>query len=205
MKKSRSDLALNKKTRKTLEWVIPISLIGILYFTGLLPEIQGKLQSLIVKSGLVDQAPQEFKVQGAISQDFTLETVDGENVNFSDLKGKTVFVNLWATWCPPCIAELPDIQDLYEKTKADPGIEFIMLNLDKDREKALKFVDRKGITVPVYFKSSALPPELVVRSIPTTFVISPGGEIIFQHSGIASYNNSSFISLLRSGSKGKNS
>ena len=80
-----------------------------------------------------------------------------------------------------------------------------MLNLDQNREKALEFIKRKDLDLPIYFKASALPPELGARSIPTTFVIDPNGRIIFKHAGIASYNNSDFKSFLKAGPKGKNS
>jgi thiol-disulfide isomerase/thioredoxin len=193
------------KFRKSLEWLIPISILGTLYFTGLWPEVAGGIQSLIVRSGLVNPSIERAEEFGSLSTEFTLETIDGNFLNSKDLEGKTVFVNLWATWCPPCIAELPDIENLYKELKDEQNIEFVMLNLDQNRDKALKFISRKNLNLPVYFKASALPSELMVRSIPTTFVIDPFGKIIFKHSGIASYNNPEFKSFLKAGPKGKNS
>ena len=198
-------MKIPKKFRKSLEWLIPIFIIGTLYFTGLWPEVAGALQSLVVRSGLVNPSIESSEDLGTISTDFTLESIDGNFLSSNDLKGKIVFINLWATWCPPCIAEMPEIEDLYEELKNETNIEFVMLNLDQNRNKALEFIARKELNIPVYFKASALPPELTVRSIPTTFVIDPDGKIIFKHSGIASYNNEEFKSFLKAGKKVKNS
>ncbi len=198
-------MGLSKNQKKILEWIIPLGIFGLLYVSGLLPEVQGALQSLIVRSGAVDQRVEVREDLGSLSFDFTLEDQNGNSISSTDFQGKTVFINLWATWCGPCIAEMPDIEDLYQEIGNDPDVMFVMLNLDQNREKAVEFIERKEYQMPIYYKASALPPELNVRSIPTTFVIDPEGKVIFRHSGIAAYNNDSFISFLKSNKQVKNS
>ena len=190
-------MKINPRTRKILDWLVPIAIIGGLYISGYLPEVSGSLQSLMVKTGLVNASPSESKDYGQIGSDFILKDESGSEIRYSELEGKTLFINLWATWCPPCIAELPDIESLVREMESEGDIEFILLNLDKDPQKALDFLSRKDLDLPVFFKASALPDELSVRSIPTTFVVGKTGRIVFQHSGIASYNNDSFKSFLK--------
>ncbi len=190
-------MKINPRIRKILDWVIPIAIIGGLYISGYLPEVSGSLQSIMVKTGLVDASPNKSEDYGQIKSDFVLIDQAGSEIHYSDLEGKVLFINLWATWCPPCIAELPDIEGLVQEMESEEDIEFILLNLDKDPQKALEFLTRKELDLPVFFKASALPSELSVRSIPTTFVVGKTGRIVFQHSGIASYNNDSFKSFLK--------
>src|SRR5690606_10049760 len=83
--------------------------------------------------------------------DFELTTLDGDQVRLSDLKGKKVMVNFWATWCPPCIEEMPDLQNFYEKHK-DNNIEILAVNLtseDDGVEAVRSFVTDFRLTFPV--------------------------------------------------------
>ena len=104
-------------------------------------------------------------------------------------------MNMWATWCPPCIAEMPDIHELY-KDVASEDIVFVMLSLDDDPQKAKDFIAQKKYTFPVYFLNSPLPKVYSSNSIPTTYVISPEGKIVSKNYGMANYNNSSFKKFL---------
>lgn len=190
----------NRKKKKSLkreliEWGIFLSFIGILFITGWHKNLAAGLQQLILKTGTVQASAQNNKEQAVAPYNFSLKTINGDNVNFADFKGKTVFLNLWATWCPPCIAEMPDIHKLYQQVASDK-IKFVMISLDKDPQKAIKFIKRKGYTFPVYTTTRALPQAYYSRSIPTTFVISPQGKIVVKHKGMASYNTTRFKQLL---------
>ncbi len=114
---------------------------------------------------------------------FTLETVDGKKVSLSDFKGKGVIINFWATWCPPCRREIPDMIELQ---KAYSGkFTFIGIAVNDKPENVAAYVKEKGINYPV-----AMGDEKVVidygkfleggqmRGIPTSFVINPKGEIV---------------------------
>ncbi len=114
---------------------------------------------------------------------FTLETVDGKKVSLSDFKGKGVIINFWATWCPPCRQEIPDMIELQ---KAYSGkFTFIGIAVNDKPENVAAYVKEKGINYPV-----AMGNEKVVidygkfleggqlRGIPTSFVINPKGEIV---------------------------
>ncbi|WP_241499029.1 TlpA family protein disulfide reductase [Rufibacter ruber] len=119
---------------------------------------------------------------------FEMKDVEGRVVSFESLRGKVIFLNIWATWCPPCIAEMPNIQSLYEKVGSEE-IAFVMLSVDrKGLDKVKKFIARKGFTFPVYLPISQIPEEFNSPSIPSTYIISPEGKIVAQQSGMAEYD-----------------
>lgn len=85
---------------------------------------------------------------GRAAPDFTLQSLDGAKVRLSDLKGKVVFVNLWATWCPPCKQEMPSMVRLYEMFRGK-GLEIVAVSEDRDLGALRRFVKNNGVTFPV--------------------------------------------------------
>ena len=126
---------------------------------------------------------------------FVLIDKEGNRKSFTDYKGKVVFVNFWATWCPPCIAEMPDIHDLYTEMEST-DIEFVLIALDDDFQKAKDFVRKKKFDFPIYQLASPLPKVFESSAIPTTYVISPEGKIVMSKSGMAKYNTKKFKNFL---------
>jgi thiol-disulfide isomerase/thioredoxin len=186
------------KIRKEIkEWAIFLVAIAILYFSGLYTEIAGGLQRIVLATGLRDASVEKANF-GDADFNFALQPLDTAQPAFlfADLKGKTIFLNFWATWCPPCIAEMPSIQALYDKAKQE-NIVFVMIATNDEQEKVQKFIQRKGYTFPIYFlKDNYLPTIFQSKAIPTTFVISPAGNIVFKHEGTANYDTEQFIALL---------
>lgn len=172
--------------------------MSLIYFTGMQAEIVGFLQRIILSTGVFQPEKIEQNLQVDANYDFELVDTNGQFVNFQNFKGQTVFLNFWATWCPPCVAEMPDIQSLYESGQVK-NVAFILVSQDNDFEKAKSFVNRKGYTLPIYQLASRLPQEYASRSIPATFVISPEGKIIARQIGMAKYDTDTFRSLLTSG------
>lgn len=125
--------------------------------------------------------------------DWSLATVDGHTVNFKSYKNKVTVVNLWATWCPPCIAEMPSFGNLH----ADYGnkIDFFFVAND-EREKVVAFLNKKGFELPVYFQTSKTPELLSSKSIPATFILNKAGEIVVEERGVADWNSKSTRELL---------
>lgn len=118
--------------------------------------------------------------QGELAPDFTLLTADGEELKLSDYRGKRVMMNLWASWCPPCIAEMPDLQSFFSAHK-DEGIEVIGINLTESeahKEGIYQFIDDFELTFPVVFDEASQVADLYqVTTIPTTFILNSKGEI----------------------------
>ena len=119
-----------------------------------------------------------------------LKGLNTSNFNFSDLKGKVIFLNFWATWCPPCVAELPSIQNFYNDYK--DKVAFVFISNENWAEINL-FFKEKGYDFPVYAygggKLNDLP---AIKSIPRTFVIDKEGNIRVDKAGAADWNSASF-------------
>ena len=180
--------------REIIEWGIFLGIMAFLFGTGLHTPVFGFFQGLILKTGIMQPSIEEENATVA-SYDFQLIDKEGRRVPFSDFKEEVVFVNFWATWCPPCIAEMPDIQSLYEEMEGE-GVKFIMISLDDEFQKAKNFVDKKDFTFPVYQLASPLPEVYESSAIPTTYVISPEGKIVVSRSGMAKYNTDKFKDFL---------
>ena len=120
--------------------------------------------------------------------------LDGTELDVADLKGQVVFLNLWATWCPPCRVEMPSIQRLYEQMK-DDGVVFALVS-NEGPETVRGFVATNGYTMPFY--TAPRPPSVfATRAIPTTFIIGPDGEIALRHVGAKDWDDQETADLLR--------
>lgn len=118
--------------------------------------------------------------EGNLAPDFELKTLDGNSIRLSSLKGKKVILNFWATWCPPCRSEMPDIEKFYVDQK-DKGLEVLAVNLtnaEKNRADVAPFLKSFGITFPVVLDEKGSIGELYdVYSIPASFIIDTQGVI----------------------------
>lgn len=112
----------------------------------------------------------------------------GTRINTAELKGKVLFINFWAAWCPPCIAEMGSINALYNKLKADPRFIFIMVDADSDLPAAGAFMTKHGYNLPVYRVAASVPADLYGGSLPTTLIIDASGVLVQKHEGIARYD-----------------
>ena len=185
-----------KRFRKELkELAILGGIVGVLYITGLHTEVAAFAQRAILATGLITADTDAQIKDNKASYDLAIEDMEGNIYSLEHFKNKVIFMNQWASWCAPCIAEMPSIQNLFEKIETE-DIVFIMLSLDADRAKAKQFIVRKGYTFPVYFPAGNIPAVYRSQVIPTTYVISKKGEIVSKKVGMADYNRKSFYNFL---------
>ena len=120
--------------------------------------------------------------------EWTLEKNNRDHLVFSELKGEVVLVNFWATWCPPCIAEMPSFQELYQ----DYGekINFLFVS-SEDHQTVRGYLNRKNFTLPAYRPLSEAPQPLNGNTLPTTYLIDQKGNIVIQKVGAADWNSES--------------
>jgi len=190
--------------RKTLTSWLPLALFALILFTPLRPIVLGGVQRGLLATGLWNadasatpaaNLPVVLTGGAAYPYNLPMVTLDGKAINLSDLKGKVVFVNLWASWCPPCRAEMPGIEALYKKVDKSK-IAFVMLSLDDDAAKARKFVTAQGYTFPVYLRTGDLPAPFDSNSIPSTLILGPDGQVAARHDGMAEYDTPEFKAAL---------
>lgn len=127
--------------------------------------------------------------------DFPMTDAKGNTVNLSSFKGKKVFVNLWATWCPPCRKELPSIEELYGKVGGNAA--FVLLSLDRDFETARKFAVKNGLKTPIYYPAGQIPSIFYTQGIPTTFIFDENGKLLRRIDGSDNYSRKEYLNLLK--------
>ncbi len=175
-----------------------LGIIGTLYATGLHTEVIGGLQRVLLWTRIITPET-ELDASEIVSASYNLPllTLNEDEFLFSEFKGKTIFLNFWATWCPPCIAEMPNIQALYEDIDSEKVV-FVMVSLDEDKDKARSFLKRKEFTLPVYFLDGRKPGVYDSSVVPTTYIISPEGKVVSKRMGMANYNTDTFKKFLLS-------
>jgi len=149
-------------------------------------------------AGFLNSASDDEAVIGKnFSYNFDLKDMDGNITHARDLKGKVLFLNMWATWCGPCRGEMPSIQNLYAQVDTSK-VAFVMLSLDTEdnHSKVVKYIHDKNFTFPVYLPHGELPLQLQVSTIPTTFIIGKDGKIRMKRVGMDDYDKPSFKTLL---------
>jgi thiol-disulfide isomerase/thioredoxin len=199
MKKIFQNPKLQKTLRTLKPWAIFIGIFFLLKVTGIGREISVFTQGALLKAGIMDVRPEiDASSKQTFDYDFTLIDLDGKKVSMKDLKGKVIFLNLWATWCGPCRVEMPSIQNLYKTVDKD-RVAFVMLSLDQENQKHRieQFINDKKFTFPVYQPASPLPKLLRVNTIPTTFIIGPDGKVASKKTGMANYDTEEMRSFLK--------
>lgn len=115
-----------------------------------------------------------------------LSGLNTEDLDFETTKDKVVLVNFWATWCPPCIAEMPSLQSLYNDYQHK--VVFIFVTTE-GFEKVSPFMEKNQYNLPIYNLRSKVPDLLDTRSIPATYLINKKGEIVISKVGAANWNS----------------
>ena len=137
-------------------------------------ESKTEIEPTSVESAAPDKTP---------ALDFKLKDLDGKEVSLSDFKGKKVFLNFWASWCPPCKAEMPDIEKLYNETK-DSDLVILAINLGESKKDVTSFLENNKYNFPVLLDSDqTIAQQYNVQYIPTSFFIDEDGNIIKTKTG----------------------
>lgn len=120
----------------------------------------------------------------------------GRTIDISKQKGKVLFINFWATWCPPCIQEMPSINTL-KKQLNEKDILFLMVDVDDNYKKSSKFMEKNKYDLPVYTAVSSVPQQFLSGSIPTTVIIDKEGKVVGRHEGGADYMNPELVKFFK--------
>lgn len=175
-----------KFTKKTISNIAFVVVIGLLLY----PPTKVYFIRLISFSPTTISVEEREQLK---NYNWNLKGLNTPNINFNETKGKVVFVNFWATWCPPCIAEMPSIQKIYTNYK--DRVAFIFVS-NEDWNKIDDFYKLKGYSLPTYNILSNIPDQLKSNSIPATFIIDKNGNIVTDKKGPADWNSSKIRTLL---------
>jgi thiol-disulfide isomerase/thioredoxin len=189
---------MNKNVKKSLiEYSIILGVFSFLYFTGLHTEVLGFIQRGVLKTGIADPDIKNDTILEEPKQypkaNYSMKLIDSEGREFDmeSLRGKVIFLNIWASWCPPCLAEMPGINNLYNQMDKNK-VAFIMLSVDDDFAKALKLRKKKGYDFEIYQAPAVLPRLYYSQSIPTTYIVNSQGELVLKHDGMGDFDTKEF-------------
>jgi len=125
-----------------------------------------------------------FLAGAASAQSFVFKDMQGHEQRLQDYRGKWVLVNFWATWCPPCLEEIPDLIALYDAHKATDLV-VIGVALDSTKESVVEFVAKKKITYPIVFGDYDLAGQVgEVEALPTSYLFDPTGKLLSYQQGM---------------------
>ncbi|QEK13349.1 redoxin domain-containing protein [Crassaminicella thermophila] len=162
---------------------IMIMLLGIVMVAGFFVMTKANKPEIVQEKNSqnnMEEYDQEKTIDievGKPAPDFTLENLQGESVSLSDFRGKNVLVNFWATWCPYCVKEMPDLNKLYIENKEN---DFVVLAVDvgESKEDVEKYLEGKSYEFPVLLdKDGSISIKYMVRGLPTSFMIDKEGNI----------------------------
>ncbi|WP_412984531.1 TlpA family protein disulfide reductase [Pontimicrobium sp. IMCC45349] len=174
-------MKINKSQRSNIIFLVIIVLL-------IIPQTRKPIQ-IVLHKGLALFSPSVESVENRETikfEDWKLQDINGNIINFKDLEGKVTLLNFWATWCPPCVAELPYIKDLNADYK--DKIEIILVS-NESANKVQSFLKAKGFELNSYMPLSEYPNAFDISSIPRTFLIGKNGAIAIDKTGAANWNS----------------
>lgn len=185
------------RTKKSLFSKITDLLFILLVIAMLIPASRREIR--LVAARLTASSPKAIheEKQEVVSEqtyNWTLYDLEGNKVPFRQFRGQAIFLNFWASWCAPCIAEKPEIQALYDQFGSEAA--FVLVS-DESPERIRQFMETRGFDMPVYIRRGGAPPDFASGTIPVSFVIAPDGRIVIRKTGASKWNSSSMQSLMR--------
>ena len=174
---------------------INLLFFGFLALVIVSPGVKSWILKQLVSIGLFNAEIKKEKSNDIVP--FSFISAEGKRATTDALKGKVVFINFWASWCPPCRAEMPSINELYKKLKDDERFVFILVNEDDDRLKAKEYLEHNHFILPVYYREEIVSDKIFKGALPTTIVIDKESKIVLKHEGIGGYDTDSFLQQLK--------
>ncbi|HVM87058.1 MAG TPA: TlpA disulfide reductase family protein [Puia sp.] len=172
--------------------------ISILLLLLLNPNAKAWFLNKLLYTGVFNISTKKNKDTGKLAPNLIFQSQAGVSLFTEQLKGKILFINFWATWCPPCMAEMPTINALHEKLKNDTNVIFVMADVDHHLLKSSEFMKNRDYDLPVYVIEGNIPPEIMNGSIPTTIIINRKGELVKKIEGLSNYSSDSMLEYLKS-------
>lgn len=183
--------------QKNISTLLMVIVLAVLLIS---PDAKTFVLRQLIATGLFNakiEVPDTKVSHAQPNADFGFSDENGNQMHTADLRGKVVFINFWASWCPPCRAEFPSIQRLYNRFKDDADVVFLSMNEDTDFATGKTYLEQESFSFPMYRSTSNIPSEVYSGVLPTTLVLDKGGRIRLHHTGFANYASDTFISQLQ--------
>lgn len=183
------------------------------FLRGLLSGVLGTLAALLIGAyvsgtilppggGILKLPPPDLPAKippgesPRLDYDRMVRTPAGRPVPLSGFRGQVVFLSFFASWCPPCTAEMPSIQNLYGQLRGIPEVRFLLVT-QEDPETVRAFLEKSDYTVPMFLEDGSLARAFGVDAIPETFLLNRKGEVVFRHGGAARWDAEGVDAFIR--------
>lgn len=199
-------MADKKKVKNIVSWVIFVLAMGLILWSPSRIFIQQQLMKIGFFKPKLEKPVEEIASKDTIADNNTASAVldkasfvsaDNKAYDTEQLKGKVLFINFWATWCPPCRAEMPSIQTLYDKFKGNDKIEFLIVEIEGDVEGTDKFLKEQKLQLPIVYPNGEIPSNWLGGSIPTTVILDKNGKIAAKEEGMYDYSTKEVEEFVR--------
>ncbi|WP_164108318.1 MULTISPECIES: TlpA family protein disulfide reductase [Sphingobacterium] len=190
-------MADKKKVKNIISWVVFVLAMGFILWSPSRIFIQQQLMKIgFFKPKLEKPVEDATLAKSEVNPSAAVAAVDKASFVGADnkiydteqLRGKVLFINFWATWCPPCRAEMPSIQTLYDKFKGNDQIEFLIVEIEGDVEGTDKFLKEQDLQLPIVYPNGEIPTNWLGGSIPTTVILDKNGKIAAKEEGMYDYS-----------------
>lgn len=183
------------KKKKPFSIVIDVLFVVLLVLL-ILPATRKDVSSFFIRMTSLPPSTLDSEEQftvNANTMDWQLINFEGQQTNFQELSNKPIFLNIWATWCPPCVAELPGILDLYEEY--GDRVHFIIVSNEKPNH-VHDFLKDHDYSQSPFYLSATIPQDFASNSIPATYIIDADGRVRVNKKGAARWNSDTTRDLL---------
>ncbi|MBL1408368.1 TlpA family protein disulfide reductase [Sphingobacterium sp. C459-1T] len=186
-------MAEKKKIKNIVSWIVFVVLMGLVLWSPSRIFIQQQLMKIgffkpKLEKPVEAQAGDKESDPDSIGDKASFSSADNIVYDTEQLKGKVLFINFWATWCPPCRAEMPSIQKLYDKFKGNDNIEFLIVEIEGDVEGTAKFLTDQKLKLPIVYPNGEIPSNWLGGAIPTTVILDKNGKIAAKEEGMYDYS-----------------
>ena len=182
---------MNFLRKNWLTLLLSVFLVSMFLF----PDFRAFVQRQILMKPSLEKVENEVTFNSE-ELNLQLKGVNVPNANLADFKDKVVFLNFWGTWCPPCRAEYPSIQKLYEAKKGK--VQFVLIAMQDEEDKVRKFLAENKYTTPVYLATSPIAEKMLPKAFPTTYIIGKNGRIFMKEDAAKDWNSESVHQFLDS-------
>lgn len=184
-----------KGSARWMKWVRNLGflvLISVMLFTDLGKDVSVMVKRVFLLQPTIEGTAEIMRLDET-AYDWKITDLEGNTHAFAEFKDKVVFVNFWATWCPPCRAELPSIQNLYEQY----GDQVAFLLISSETGDAVEaFIDQKGYDFPAYTVRGGIPRIMQSSSIPATYILNKNGGLVLVKRGAVAWDGDNTTTLL---------